>query len=181
METPPLTQVRSLPRAGAREAEPNTRFVPPNAALQPCCCRMLLSGATAVGGETGKWWHRVYFRINTQKFTRESLPASFGARGSAVVKALHPSKIHVPTSWSSFPYGFPASSSPPFVLHARPSHPLRLDHSNYAWRRVEITKLLVMQFPSHTLLNGKSLYDRPPIDGRTSARTKLRTTDLQGA
>jgi hypothetical protein len=27
----------------------------------------------------------------------------------------------------------------------RPSHP-RLDHSNYTWRRVQITKLLVMQF-----------------------------------
>jgi hypothetical protein len=27
----------------------------------------------------------------------------------------------------------------------RPSHP-RLDYSNYTWRRVQITKLLVMQF-----------------------------------
>jgi hypothetical protein len=29
---------------------------------------------------------------------------------------------------------------------ARPSHPPRLDYSNYTWRRVQITKLLVMQF-----------------------------------
>jgi hypothetical protein len=28
----------------------------------------------------------------------------------------------------------------------RPSHPPRLDHSNYTWRRVQITKLLVMRF-----------------------------------
>jgi hypothetical protein len=28
-----------------------------------------------------------------------------------------------------------------------PSHPPRLDHSNYSWRRVQITKFLVMQFP----------------------------------
>jgi hypothetical protein len=38
------------------------------------------------------------------------------------------------------------SSSPPFVLHGRPSHPPRLHYSNYTWRRVQITKLLVMQF-----------------------------------
>jgi hypothetical protein len=29
---------------------------------------------------------------------------------------------------------------------ARPSHPPRLDYSNYTWRRVQITKLLVVQF-----------------------------------
>jgi hypothetical protein len=29
----------------------------------------------------------------------------------------------------------------------RPSHPARLDHSNYTWRRVQITKLFVMNFP----------------------------------
>jgi hypothetical protein len=29
---------------------------------------------------------------------------------------------------------------------ARPSHPHHLDHSTYTWRRVQITKLLVMQF-----------------------------------
>jgi hypothetical protein len=28
----------------------------------------------------------------------------------------------------------------------RPSHPPRLDYSNYTWPRVQITKLLVMQF-----------------------------------
>jgi hypothetical protein len=30
---------------------------------------------------------------------------------------------------------------------ARPSHPPCLDRSNYVWRGVQITKLLIMQFP----------------------------------
>jgi hypothetical protein len=34
-----------------------------------------------------------------------------------------------------------------FVLHTHLSHPPRLDYSNYTWRRVQITKPLVMQFP----------------------------------
>jgi hypothetical protein len=51
----------------------------------------------------------------------------------------------------SFPLAFPSiictpSSSPPFVYMARPSHPPLLDYSNYTWRRVQITKLLIMQF-----------------------------------
>jgi hypothetical protein len=29
---------------------------------------------------------------------------------------------------------------------ARPSHPPRLDYSNYSWRRVQIMKLLILQF-----------------------------------
>jgi hypothetical protein len=37
------------------------------------------------------------------------------------------------------------SSSPPFMPHARQSHP-QLHYSNYTWRRVQIVKLLVMQF-----------------------------------
>jgi hypothetical protein len=28
----------------------------------------------------------------------------------------------------------------------RPSHPSWLDHSNYTWRRVQVVKLLIMQF-----------------------------------
>jgi hypothetical protein len=38
---------------------------------------------------------------------------------------------------------------------ARPSHPPRLDYSNYTWRRVQITKLHVMQsspFSRHLIL-----------------------------
>jgi hypothetical protein len=52
---------------------------------------------------------------------------------------------------SLFPFGFPtnhlhASSFLLFVLHAHPSHPPWIDYSNYTWRRVQITKLLAMQF-----------------------------------
>jgi hypothetical protein len=43
----------------------------------------------------------------------------------------------------SFP---PIASSPPSVLPALPSHFHWLDHSNYTWWRVQIMKLLVMQF-----------------------------------
>jgi hypothetical protein len=50
-----------------------------------------------------------------------------------------------------FPSDFPTiiytrSSSPHSCYMARPSHPPRLDYSNYTWRRVQITKLLVVQF-----------------------------------
>jgi hypothetical protein len=38
------------------------------------------------------------------------------------------------------------SSSPPFLLNALPSHPPWLDHSNYAWKRVQVMKLLIMHF-----------------------------------
>jgi hypothetical protein len=51
----------------------------------------------------------------------------------------------------SFPLAFPPiiytrSSSPLSCYMARLSHP-RLYYSNYTWRRVQITKLLVMNFP----------------------------------
>jgi hypothetical protein len=51
----------------------------------------------------------------------------------------------------SFPLAFSpiiytCSSSPPFMLHGPPSHPPRLHYSNDTWRRVQITKFLVMQF-----------------------------------
>jgi hypothetical protein len=51
-----------------------------------------------------------------------------------------------------FPYGFPTNNlhAIPLLSHScymtRPSHPPRRDYSNYTWRRVQITKLLVMQF-----------------------------------
>jgi hypothetical protein len=54
---------------------------------------------------------------------------------------------------SSFPLAFQPiiytrSYSPPFVLHDHTSNLPRLDYSIYTWRRVQITKLLVMQFSS---------------------------------
>jgi hypothetical protein len=51
----------------------------------------------------------------------------------------------------SYPLAFPPitythSSSPHSCYMPRPSYPPRLDYSNYSWRRIQITKLLVMQF-----------------------------------
>jgi hypothetical protein len=51
----------------------------------------------------------------------------------------------------SFPLAFPPiiykrSSSPHSCYMVRPSHPPRLNYSNYTWRRVQITKFLVIQF-----------------------------------
>jgi hypothetical protein len=40
------------------------------------------------------------------------------------------------------------SSSPPFGYMPCPSHPPWLDHSNYSERRVQVMKLLIMQFSS---------------------------------
>jgi hypothetical protein len=50
-----------------------------------------------------------------------------------------------------FPSGFPTKNLYAFLSHhscymPRPPHSSRLDHSNYTWRRVQITKLLVMPF-----------------------------------
>jgi hypothetical protein len=50
-----------------------------------------------------------------------------------------------------FPSGFPTNNlyalfSPNSCYIPSPFHPHRLDYSNYTWRRVQITKLLVMQF-----------------------------------
>jgi hypothetical protein len=71
-------------------------------------------------------------------------------------KPSHLSEIHFnighpPKSWSSqwslsfwLSHRYPISF-PPFVLRAT-SHPSWLDHSNYTWRRVQVMKLLIMQF-----------------------------------
>jgi hypothetical protein len=57
----------------------------------------------------------------------------------------------------SFLLTFPAisyihSSSPPFVLHACPPHPPRLDHSNYTWRRVQVMKLFFITRLIHSCI-----------------------------
>jgi hypothetical protein len=43
------------------------------------------------------------------------------------------------------PISYMHSPSPPFVLHALPISSL-LNHSNYIWTTVLVTKLLIMQF-----------------------------------
>jgi hypothetical protein len=50
-----------------------------------------------------------------------------------------------------FPLAFlPITYTPSFLPHSchmpRPSHPPRLDNSNYTWWRVQITKLLIIPF-----------------------------------
>jgi hypothetical protein len=61
---------------------------------------------------------------------------------------LQSSVIYMYTENAFPPITYTRSSSSPFVLYARPSHPPRLDYSNYTLRRVQITKLLIMQFSS---------------------------------
>jgi hypothetical protein len=51
-----------------------------------------------------------------------------------------------------FPSGFPTNILYAFFFYPnscympRPFHPSRLDYSNYTWRRVQVMKLLIMQF-----------------------------------
>jgi hypothetical protein len=54
-------------------------------------------------------------------------------------------------SWWSFPSGFSTiiythASSIPFVLHALNISSYWLNHSNYTWRRIQVQKLLIIQF-----------------------------------
>jgi hypothetical protein len=51
-------------------------------------------------------------------------------------------------------------SFPQFVLYALLIHPPWLDHSNYIWRRVQVLKLLIMQFSatSHHFISLWSKY-----------------------
>jgi hypothetical protein len=68
---------------------------------------------------------------------------------------IHFTNFHLPTSWfsqMSFLLAFPSisyihSSSPHSCYLSCPSRPLLLGHSNYTCRRVQVMKLLNMQFP----------------------------------
>jgi hypothetical protein len=66
---------------------------------------------------------------------------------------------------ASFPLAFlpiilTLSSSPYSCYMPYRSHPPWLDHSNYTWRRVQITKLLIMQFspPFRQLIPSRCKY-----------------------
>jgi hypothetical protein len=60
-----------------------------------------------------------------------------------------------------------------------PSYPLRLDHSNYIWRRVQVMKLLIMQFsPTYChfiyLLSKYSPQHFKPDNAKRSSSSLLR-------
>jgi hypothetical protein len=68
---------------------------------------------------------------------------------------IHPNIIHPPTFWFSYrPLSFClflqqcicVSLLPHLCYLSHPSHPPRLDYFNCIWRKVQIRKLLVMQF-----------------------------------
>jgi hypothetical protein len=76
-----------------------------------------------------------------------------------------------------YPFGLPTNNLYVFLLFhscymARPSHLPRLVYSNYTWRRVQITKLFVMQFSSfsHQLIPLWSKYV-PPLMSETKFHT----------
>jgi hypothetical protein len=75
------------------------------------------------------------------------------------ITPIYPSKIHFNIVHpyilvflvASFLLAFPPisymhSSSPHSCYMHRPAHPAWLGHSNYTWQRVQIMKLLIMQF-----------------------------------
>jgi hypothetical protein len=72
--------------------------------------------------------------------------------------------VHPPTSWSTqWSLSFWHSSSPPFVLHALLISSSLAHHSNYTWRRVQVTKLLFMQFSPtscHFIINANNIWKR---------------------
>jgi hypothetical protein len=82
--------------------------------------------------------------------------------------------VHPPTSWSSqrslsfwlfhrCPICIPLLQNSCYM--PRPSHPSRLDHSKYTWRRVQVTKLLIMQFSpvSYHFIPLLSKYTQHPV------------------
>jgi hypothetical protein len=78
---------------------------------------------------------------------------------------IHFDIVHPPTSWSSQwslsfwlsnQYSICTPLHPYSCYMARPSHPSWLDYSHYTWRRVQVTKLLIMQFSPTSCL-------RPPV------------------
>jgi hypothetical protein len=96
----------------------------------------------------------------------QSTPHHISSR-SILIRTIHPppSCYHSGLFPSGFPYQWPIRF--PLLSHSsymtRPSNPPRLDYStrNYAWRRVQITKILVMQFsPSSPLILRRPKY--PP-------------------
>jgi hypothetical protein len=71
------------------------------------------------------------------------------------ISKIHFNIVHPPTSWSyQWSLSFWLSHQYPICIlllnhscyMSRPSHPPRLHNFNYTWRRVQVMKLLIMQF-----------------------------------
>jgi hypothetical protein len=99
------------------------------------------------------WNLKVHYWIhNSPPLASIPSPTNPAHTTTSCLSKIHPN-IFLVFLVVSFPLAFPpitytCSSSPSIVLMTRPSHPPRLDYSNYTWQRVQITKLLVMQFSS---------------------------------
>jgi hypothetical protein len=87
----------------------------------------------------------------------------------------------------SFPLAFPPiiykrSSSPHSCYMPSPSHPDRLDYSNYTWRRVQITKVNILQLspPSRHIIPHRYKYPPQQPVPTSIAETKFHNhTELQ--
>jgi hypothetical protein len=82
---------------------------------------------------------------NIFSYLRQGLPISLR---SILILSTH-LRLDLPSG--VFPLAFPSKSyMPSSSAHAYyvpcPSHSHRVDHSNYTWRRVQVTKLLTIQF-----------------------------------
>jgi hypothetical protein len=97
---------------------------------------------------------------------------------------IHLNIIHLPTSWSSwwslsFWLSHRNTICIPLCLQSCYmsclSHPPRLGHSDYTWRRAQVMKLLIMQFPptSTHLISLRSSMPETKFHTRTKSQAKI--------
>jgi hypothetical protein len=101
------------------------------------------------------WNPNYQYRIYKSLHWSLSWALSIQFTPSHPVSKIHFNIVHPPTSWSSqwslsfwlshhYPLSIPLLPHSCYMPH--PSHPSWLDHSNFTWRRVQVMKLLIMQF-----------------------------------
>jgi hypothetical protein len=101
------------------------------------------------------WWPKAYYHIHKSPPSVSTLSQITPVHNSPlylskiplnIIPHLHlllPSGLFYSGLSCKNIYAFPFS---PFMLHALSSHSPWLDHSNYIWLRVQVMKLLIMQF-----------------------------------